>query len=276
MVDYETYIGNEFRQNDVITPALVDRYRAVIGNEGHAADLPFGLHWCLCLPKAPMADLGIDGHPKTGGFLPKSKLPRRMWASSEVHFLKPLITNRTIERVSTIQSVKAKSGRSGELLFVNVEHATKIDGQDSIREAQTIVYREASTAKSEFPNASDHDLSDWEYTESITPNETLLFRFSALTFNTHRIHYDLPFATGDEGYPALVVHGPLMASLLLRFATQILKNKSIRSFKFRGLSPAYCNEVLSLAANQNENGLELAIIGSDGRSVMSAEVLSGQ
>ena len=275
MVDYETYIGNEFRQSDVITPALVERYRAVIGNEGRAADLPIGLHWCLCLPKAPMADLGIDGHPKTGGFLPKSELPRRMWASSDVHFLKPLITNATIERVSKIQSVKAKSGRSGELLFVNVEHATKNDGQDSIREVQTIVYRDASTAKGEFPKASDYDLSDWEYTESITPNETLLFRFSALTFNTHRIHYDVPYATGEEGYPALVVHGPLMASLLLRFATQLLKNKSINRFKFRGLSPAYCNETLNLVANRNENGLELAIIGSDGRSVMSAEVLSG-
>ncbi len=275
MDSYDKYIGNELHQSDAITLSLVERYRAVIGHDGRASDLPYGLHWCLCLPKAPMPDLGLDGHPKTGRFLPESNLPRRMWASSEVQFLKPLDPNATIERISIIQSVKPKSGRSGELLFVNIEHLTKSNGEDAIREVQTIVYREPSQAKSELPIATDHDLSGWEFTESLKPTEALLFRFSALTFNTHRIHYDLPYTTREEGYPALVVHGPLMASLLLRFATQVLKGKTIKSFKFRGLAPAYCNEPLSLVANQIETGLDLAIIGSDARKVMAAEVVTG-
>ena len=272
MTGYNTYIGNELRQSDAITPALIERYKAVIGHDGREADLPYGLHWCLCLPKAPMNELGTDGHLKTGGFLPKSDLPRRMWASSDVQFLKPLKESGSVERVSTIQSVKLKSGRSGELLFVNVEHITACDGQDSIREIQTIVYREASSSNLTLPNAKQHDLSEWEFTESLTPNEALLFRFSALTFNTHRIHYDLPYTMEEESYPALVVHGPLMASLLLRFATQILQDKTTESFKFRGVSPAYCNETISLAANREEEGLKLAIIGSDGRTVMSANM----
>ena len=272
MTTYDSYIGNELRQSDAITPALIERYKAVIGDDGRKANLPYGLHWCLCLPKAAMEELGPDGHPKTGGFLPKSPLPRRMWASSDVQFLRPLKVSGSVDRVSTIQSAKSKLGRSGELLFVNVEHVTVCEGEDSIREIQTIVYREPSSAKLTLPAAIQHDLSEWEFTESLTPNEAFLFRFSALTFNTHRIHYDLPYAVKEEGYPALVVHGPLMASLLLRFATQILYGKEIETFKFRGISPAYCSETISLAANLEKEGLELAIIGSDGRTVMSANV----
>ena len=273
MIDYDTYIGNELHQSDVITAALVQRYKAVIGDDGQDFNLPYGLHWCLCLPKAPMAELGLDGHPKTGEFLPKSDLPRRMWASSEVHFLRPFNPNGSVERLSRIKSVKPKSGRSGDLLFVNVEHMTSCEGQDYIREIQTIVYREPSRANVTLPIAKKPDLAEWEHTVAVTPNEALLFRFSALTFNTHRIHYDLPYAMKEEGYPALVVHGPLMASLLLRFATQRLHDNMIRTFKFRGLSPAYCNEPLNLVANPNETGLELGIIGSDGRMVMSAEAV---
>ena len=269
MTDYDTYIGNELRQSDVITPALLERYRAVIGHDGREGALPYGLHFCLCLPKAAMAELGVDGHPAKGGFLPESDLPRRMWASSQIDFLAPCELNAPIVKHSKVQSVKLKSGRSGQLLFVNVEHLTNCGGVDAIRETQTIVYREPSSQKAEYPVAAKHDLSDWEHTESLTPNEAMLFRYSALTFNTHRIHYDLPYAMNEEGYPALVVHGPLMASLLLRFAASLLKDTPITSFQFRGLAPAYCNEPLTIAARANEAGLELAIIGCDGRAVMS-------
>ena len=191
MTDYDTYIGNQLRQSDVITSALLERYRAVIGHDGREGALPYGLHFCLCLPKAAMAELGVDGHPAKGGFLPESDLPRRMWASSQIDFLAPCELNAPIVKHSKVQSVKLKSGRSGQLLFVNVEHLTNCGGVDAIRETQTIVYREPSSQKAEYPVAAKHDLSDWEHTESLTPNEAMLFRYSALTFNTHRIHYDL-------------------------------------------------------------------------------------
>ena len=275
MTDYDKYIGNELRQSDVITPALLERYRAVIGHDGREDNLPYGLHFCLCLPKAAMAELGTDGHPAKGGFLPESDLPRRMWASSQIDFLAPCALNAPIVKHSKVQSVKLKSGRSGKLLFVNVEHLTKCAGVDAIRETQTIVYREASSQKAELPVAAKHSLAEWEHTEALTPNEAMLFRYSALTFNTHRIHYDLPYTVNEEGYPALVVHGPLMASLLLRFAASLLKDTPITSFQFRGLAPAYCNEPLTIAARGNEAGLELSIIGCDGRAVMSGTAGTG-
>ena len=270
MSEYAEYIGRQSRQRDFITPAMIERYRAVIGDEGRGRALPYGLHWCVNLPKAPMGELSQDGHPETGGFLPASDLPRRMWASSEVDFLAPLDAGAMIERVSTIKSVTPKAGRSGSLLFVNVEHVIMSNDVKSIRETQTIVYREASSAKGTLPSPTPFELDGWTQTEVITPNNALLFRFSALTFNTHRIHYDKPYAYEEEGYPELVVHGPLMASLLLRFATQIFKGQSITGFKFRGLAPAFCNEKLILAAKPDETGLDLAIFGTDGRKIMTA------
>lgn len=273
MSDYAAYIGRQSHQRDFITPSLIERYRAVIGDEGRGKELPYGLHWCVNLPKAPMAELGQDGHPDKGEFLPTSDLPGRMWASSDIEFLGPLEAGAMIERVSTIQSVTPKSGRSGSLLFVNLEHKIFCYGKVAICETQTIVYRQASSAKAVLPIATPFELDDWTHSETIMPDSALLFRYSALTFNSHRIHYDKPYTISVEGYPELVVHGPLMASLLLRFATQILDSQEIVGFKFRGLSPAYCNEKLVLAARPGEADMELAIFGSDGRKIMAANAV---
>ena len=271
-MSYDNYIGKTDSHSDVLTASMVKRYRAVIGADKSGDTAPNGIHWCTCLPNASMVELGPDGHPAIGGFLPTNDLPRRMWASSEIEFLSPIKIGAQIKRISTVASVKEKIGRSGKLLFVNVDHVKRADGKDAIHETQTIVYRAAPSVKSELPVAQDIDLSGWEVTESTTPSTALLFRYSALTFNTHRIHYDYPYTTELEGYPALVVHGPLMASLLLRFAGNIVGEKNIAKFGFRGLSPAYCNQALTLAANKVQDGLDLAIIGVDGKQVMSAQV----
>lgn len=271
----DKWVGNTDRQIDVITPALVERYKAVIGDVGIDNSIPFGLHWCLGLPKAPMDSLGVDGHPSTGVFLPPSPLPRRMWASSDVEFLAPLKERAEIERVSTVKEIIEKDGRSGKLLFVQVEHETMSGGLCCVRERQTIVYREGATKSQVLPKPQDHDLSEWDVSETVIPSAPLLFRYSALTFNTHRIHYDLPYALDYERYPALVVHGPLMASLLLRFVMPLTEGRDLLGFKFRGLAPAFCDQPLTMVAKAKSEGFELGMIGCDGSMVMSAEAKLG-
>ncbi|MEP6343779.1 MAG: hypothetical protein ABJ275_10740 [Maricaulaceae bacterium] len=270
--NFDNWIGKTDDQKDVVTPALIERYSAVIGAKSLEGIAPKGLHWCLCLPDAPMAELGEDGHPKTGGFLPPSPLPRRMWASSKVEFLADIKANAPIKRRSKIASVSEKTGRSGSLLFVNVDHVTSLNDIMAVKETQTIVYRDAPKEKMILPQTGEVDLSAWDKSERLTPNTALLFRYSALTFNTHRIHYDHHYATQAEGYPALVVHGPLMASLLLRFANEHASGRKIHKFEFRGLAPAFCNQKLFLAANDIEGGLDLAVIGADGQKRMAANV----
>lgn len=271
MSDFSSWIGKSHHQADVITPGLIERYRAVIGHDNKADEIPYGLHWCTCLPKVPMRELGQDGHPKTGEFLPASKLPRRMWASSKINFLRPIRIGAKIDRYSKIKSVTEKQGRSGPLLFVEVEHIIEADREESIGETQTIVYRDVSTSKAKLPIAKAFSLDDWSETKNVMPTSALLFRYSALTFNTHRIHYDQVYASDVEGYPALVVHGPLMASLLLNFAAELADSTSITHFQFRGLSPAYCNQELTLVANTKSDEIDLAIMGLDGTKIMAAK-----
>lgn len=270
--EFDDWIGKTDIQTDILTSALVQRYRAVIGVNFSNDTAPQGLHWCLCLPSAPMVELGIDGHPKTGEFLPPSQLPRRMWASSKVEFLSDIEIGTHIERRSTIASVKEKTGRSGSLLFVSVDHLTLSNEVPVVKETQTIVYRDAPKLKTELAGAIPVDLDSWDKTERLTPNNALLFRYSALTFNTHRIHYDHDYATEIEGYPALVVHGPLMASLLLRFANEHASGRVVEQFEFRGLAPAFCNQDLFLVAKDITDGMELAIMGPDAEKRMSAKV----
>lgn len=157
-------------------------------------------------------------------------------------------------------------------MFVDVEHVTRMDGEDVMRETQTLVYKEAASQAAGLPKPQPHDLSEWAITEILEPSAAMLFRYSALTFNAHRIHYDLPYTRDVEAYPALVVHGPLMASLLLRFATTLLEGKTISRFKFRGFAPAYCDQALTLAAKPNSKGFELGIFGCDGNMIMGAEL----
>lgn len=268
MSEWSNWIGNSETRRDVMTQGLLDRFTATVGGKADALAVQPGLHWCLGLPDAPMAELGEDGHPGKGGFLPPVPLPRRMWASSAVEFLAPIGVGCEIERVSTVAEIKAKSGKSGDLVFVEVDHVTSVDGLEAVRERQSIVYRAPSDVKTPLPGIEGADLSDWTTTRTLTPSETMLFRFSAMTFNSHRIHYDLPYATAEEGYPALVVHGPLTASLLLQLAAEQLE--LVRHFQFRGLAPAFCGQPLHLAARFTEDGLEMAAIGGDGRQVMAA------
>ncbi|GAB5459055.1 MAG: MaoC family dehydratase N-terminal domain-containing protein [Henriciella sp.] len=268
---WRDWCGRSETISDIVTPSLITRFNAVIGSNGNDEIPPLGLHWCLGTPTTAMDGLGLDGHPAKGGFLPPIPLPRRMWASSDIEFLNPLEPEGVFRRVSRVDSITPKTGSTGELVFVRVHHEVSIGDTVCIQEAQTIVYREASNGIADLPASSGFQAGDFEFVETLRPTPQLLFRFSALTFNTHRIHYDGEYAA-EEGYPALVVHGPLMACLLLRFASEKLGASTIKTFSFRGYAPAYCGQDLYLTLARAEAQSAMEVRGADGRLVMSATV----
>lgn len=280
MADWAAWIGREERRQDRIDAGLHGRWLATLDRTAPTdGSVPQGLHWCLCPPAAPSATLGPDGHPRRDdrpdSFLPPVPLPRRMWASSQVEFLAPLHPGEAVERVSRVCSVTEKSGSSGPLVFVEVAHEINGFGGLAVREVQSLVYREAAAfgAPSAPPPLGEgaFDPAGWSAHRALTPSETLLFRYSALTFNSHRIHYDLPYAIEQEAYRGLVVHGPLTATLLLDLARRELGDNALRTFAFRGLSPAICGEEMHLVLRSSGAGWELGAYAEDGRAVMSAK-----
>ncbi len=296
MTAWQDWIGKSQSQSDILTPALVQRHRATLDlAPDNPAPLP-GIHWLLNLPDAATAKLGEDGHPRRdveGSFLPPIDLPRRMWASSEVEFLAPIAVGAIVTRTSSIADIAEKSGGSGRLAFVTLAHDMKADGVVAVRETQTLVYREAVTPKPApslerglaegasgtgpdslgqppppSPPLEGRGLEDYPHHTTLTPGETLLFRFSALTFNSHRIHYDLPYARHVEGYRGLVVHGPLTATLLLNWATELFGPQ--RRFAFRAVAPAFAGEPLMLVAREDADGITLTALGPDGAECIKA------
>jgi 3-methylfumaryl-CoA hydratase len=197
-----------------------------------------------------------------------------MWASSAITFQSPLPVGAAILRTSRVKSIKEKEGGSGKLAFVDVEQETRANGTLAVRETQTLVYREAASSDAPLspaePGEGAFEPADWDHHRALTPDPRLLLRYSALTFNTHRIHYDAPYAREVERYRGLVVHGPLTASLLLQLAARELGENRLRSFAFRGMSPAIAGEELHLVMREGEDGFEMGAFASDGRQVTQA------
>ena len=279
MSTWQDWIGRTETRTDLVDPAAAARWLATFDRAAPSdGTLPQAYHWCCCLPDAPTARLGPDGHPlrddDTASFMPPVPLPRRMWASSKVEFFAPLQLGDAVTRTSKIAAITEKSGGSGQLVFVDIAHETSITRGLAVREVQSLVYRalpEPGThATPPPPGEALFDPAGWSAHRTVTPSEPLLFRYSALTFNSHRIHYDLPYAQEQENYRGLVVHGPLTASLLLDLAQRDLGDNALKSFAFRGLSPAICGEELHLVMRATEAGYEMGAFASDGRQVMSA------
>ena len=276
---YDAWIGREIRVKDRLDEGLAARWLATFDlPRPHPAIMPQGIHFALCTPQAPTATLGEDGHParddSADSFLPPFPLPRRMWASSKIAFHAPIAIGAVIERASRVVSVSEKEGGSGRLAFIDVEHMTRANGTIAVIETQTLVYREAAAPDAPLspppPGDGSFDPAGWDAHRSLTPDARLLFRYSALTFNTHRIHYDAPYAQAVERYRGLVVHGPLTASLLLQLAAAELGANRLRSFQFRGLSPAIAGEALHLVMRKSDKDFDLAAFADDGRQVTQA------
>ncbi len=267
------WIGKSERVTDTVTPRLSFSLRAMLDHErfdDRSRALPQLGHWLLAPAIVPQAQLGADGHPAVGGFLPPVSLPRRMWASSKVEFLNPLPIGSEVVRVSTIKSVSEKSGSTGKLIFVEIDHKYLVAGVAAVVETQTIVYREAGAAGK--PAATLEQPSEgWNLQTVALPTSTFLLRYSALTSNIHRIHYDRPYATGTEGYPNLIVHGPLLATLLVNLIAEKHGDDPLRAFNFRAVSPAYGDEPITLAAKHDGAEVQLRAVSSEGRVLMLAE-----
>jgi 3-methylfumaryl-CoA hydratase len=261
--DYAAWVGRREEQIDRLDPARSNALRAALGNPEPltaGADLPLLHHWLYFWNVQPPAGLGVDGHPAKGGFLPDVPLPRRMWAGGRLRFHAPLTLGEPVSRVSTIVKVETKSGRSGTLVFVTVEHRLTGAQGLAITEEQDIVYREPAPAGTRPAVAQGGELraaspaASWR--RAVEPTTILLFRYSALTMNSHRIHYDRPYALGEEDYPALVVQGPLQATLLADLAARHLGGR-LAAFDFRGLSPAFEGATLDLCGEASDTGANL-------------------
>lgn len=255
--DFSAWIGRSETLSDVLEPSRTNALRTALGDGpvGHGAPLPLLHHWLYFWDVKPPEGLGVDGHPARGGFLPPVPLPRRMWAGGRVKFLAPLVTGERVTKVSTILDVKAKTGKSGTLVFVTVKHELTGGKGLAIVEEQDIVYREAAAPGSiPAPAPGEAPVAAWR--RDLMPDSVLLFRYSALTMNGHRIHYDRPYAMAEEAYPGLVVHGPLQATLLIDLAVKNL-SAPVTGFDFRGQSPAFDGTMLHVCGDVAEGGASL-------------------
>ena len=237
--------------SDALTTSTIAALRATLETPGQGT--PALAHWTLFAPHAAHAELGADGHPARGGFLPDFGLPRRMWAGGRLTFHAPLPVGREILRESRVADVSEKSGRSGRLAFVTVHHRLSAAGELLVTEEQDIVYREAATPGAAVVAGTPAPL-DEAHRRRITPDAVLLFRYSALTFNGHRIHYDHPYATGVEGYPGLVVHGPLIASLLADLVAAHWPGTDLKRFTFKAVRPLFHIHAFDVCAKPDGDG----------------------
>ncbi len=239
---WRAWVGRVEESKDTIDPLRARAMQAALDDPGPPLGpgdaLPPLWHWLYFWTVAPEAELGPDGHPGLGGFLPPIDLPRRMWAGSRVSFPRPLPLGAAATRRSEILQVSLKEGRSGPLAFVTVRHQMATDEGVCIEEEQDLVYRAAPTA-GELPRAGEPAPATAAWRREMAPDPVLLFRYSALTFNGHRIHYDLKFATEDEGYPGLVVHGPLLATLMVELARRERPAARVAGFEFRAQRPVF-------------------------------------
>ncbi len=267
------WIGRQEAATDIVTPRLEASLRAVFdrqpGEPAVGDPATPTIHWCLTPAIVRMSELGEDGHPRRGGFLPPVPLPRRMWAGGELTMTAPLHVGDTVTRQSRIEAVEAKTGRSGPLCFVTVRHLYSTERGPAIAERQDIVYRGESPNGANAPAAPASAPPRAERQRSFRCDPVLLFRYSALTFNGHRIHYDRDYAVRQEGYPGLVVHGPLQAAALIGFAAEI-RGAVPRTFSFRGVSPLVANVSFMLNAVSDADGLRLWASDEDGRVTMHA------
>lgn len=266
------WIGNEDIGVDIVSEDLARKYHATFDDPGEAPKpgevVPRLIHFCLAQPAAPTGALGPDGHPARGGFLPPVPLPRRMWAGGAFSFSGDLRVGDVVRRISRIADVVLKEGRTGPLCFVTVEHRVEANGALVLEERQDIVYRDldgaAGTTK-QPPSAEQG-----AHQRPMRAEAPLLFRYSALTFNGHRIHYDRRYVMEVEGYPGLIVHGPMQAALLCNYATE-LRGAPPRRFSFRGLSPLFDDDAFALHAAEEGAGLKLWTAKQNGTLCMTAE-----
>ncbi|MFT5657657.1 MAG: 3-methylfumaryl-CoA hydratase [Gammaproteobacteria bacterium] len=282
-LDLQDWVGRQEISFADIIPTQAQAMAAILDWEDTTQPvgqkLPAPWHWLYFLPTPKTSDIDIDGHARRGGFLPPVPLPRRMWAGSRINFHTPLCIGDSTRRVSTIKNVTSKQGGSGELVFVTISHDIYVLEVDlkterlAISEEQDIVYREVTTSSVPFQKAPSEQ-PDWS--QQVNTDPVLLFRFSALTFNGHRIHYDRSYAIDIEGYDGLVVHGPLTASFLLNLLRNNLPDATLKTFMFRGIRPLMDMGSFMIEGRLERGNVHLRALDANGALVMKAEATISQ
>ena len=268
--DLSAWLGRTEEAHDQLSRNLLKRIAATFGEAApaHGEALPPLWQWCFF--QEPLAEslLGGDGHPAWGGFLPPADNRNRMWAGGRLEFFEHLRAGHDATRLSTISHIEEKQGRSGALLFVTVRHEYSQDGRLAIREEQDIVYREPTPPK----QSSGEALIEGDWHEAVEPTPTLLFRYSAVTFNGHRIHYDFPYVTDTEGYSGLVVHGPMIATLNLRAFCRANPQATLRRFSYRGVRPLIAPQPFEVGGRILSPGVAQLWAGNAAGLAQQAEV----
>lgn len=275
-MNYDEWIGKTETRSDSMAVEQLQRFEALMSRDPHSVtkgtSLPACSHWCYFTPIEPHSNIAVDGHALKGDFLPPVELPRRMWAGGHIEFKKPLVAGVQADKKSTITDVKEKEGSTGKLCFVTVRHQISSKGALNIDEEQHIVYREESEEGAHPIRSKPLDIDpDWK--KSTKPDTVQLFRFSALTFNSHRIHYDLDYVQKVEGYPNLVVHGPYLLLLLLDAFNSKGDGRIIEDVTYRAVGPVYLGEQITISGKGVDNHTtELRITGPEGNLAMMATV----
>ena len=275
--ELKSWIGNDEIAFDEVSQSLEARFRATLdedpGNPQKGEIASSGLHWALAPAVVKSSLLGKDSHPKKGEFLPPVPLPRRMWAGCRTHFLKPLKIGDLVKKRSSVVGINLKDGKSGLLCFVTANYEFFVDDQLIIKEDHDLVYRDYNKEDKTIFVKNDLPFVKSDYEEKIFAHPTMLFRYSAITFNGHRIHYDYPYSTEEEGYKDLVFHGPLQATLMLRAAEKYKKAK-VKSFSHRGVAPVYANDDLIInIENKPNDSLNCFTSTKDAGMTMKAEAI---
>jgi 3-methylfumaryl-CoA hydratase len=272
MKNLENWIGKQLSHTEIIHQQSLNGFAALMDEEVPASSIvPPGGHWMYFLPTDRQSRIGPDGHGIKGDFLPPVELPRRMWAGGRIDFRAPLRAGESAEKISTIKNVSEKRGRTGALVFVTVEH--RISNQDGLCliEEHDIVYREAAGETSGGKKEKQAAPTDGVWAQIISADSVLLFRYSALTFNGHRIHYDREYCLQEEGYPGLVVHGPLLGTLLMRLATEKMEGRPLRKFSFRNFNPIF--DIASFTLNgrpETKDSCSVWVEGPEGELAVKA------
>ncbi len=271
-IDLSAWIGRSETTRDTASPTPYAALSATLDFPGTVANqrpavgtpLPPLWHWLYFLPLPLQSEIGPDGHPQRGGFMPPVPQPRRMWAGSDFVFHQPLLIGDGLERTSTIASVSEKSGRTGKLVFVKVRHEVRRNGASEVAltEHHNIVYRDAPSPH-DVPPAPQAASADFAWNRRIVPDDVLLFRYSALTFNGHRIHYDRKYVTEVEGYPGLIVHGPLIATLLMDLLRRNLPDARVAKFEFKAVRPTFDINPFTVHGQPSPDGKSVRLWGRD-------------
>jgi len=262
------WVGRSETVDDIAYPTPVIALTATLDHPRTAAAtgsrLPPLWHWLYFLPMHRQSEIGPDGHAKRGSFLPPVPLPRRMWAGSQFEFRAPILVGDRMSRTSTIDDVSVKEGRTGKLVFVKVRHEVRCNGaaEPALIEFHDIVYREAQRAD-DVPPPPQKAAADAPWQREIVPDDVLLFRYSALTFNGHRIHYDRKYVTEVEGYPGLIVHGPLIATLLMDLLRREMPEADVASFRFKAVRPTFDPQPLRVNGALQPDGRTVRLWAQD-------------